>query len=124
MVNSAARPGLRWRRLGGVAVAMRSATRPGAPTLMARLGAIPRMLRSINRGDYTGTDLRHVMMMALAAGYVVSPVDLLPEGLLLMAGLADDAMVVGWLALTLIRATDDFLDWESSRDAVRGEVIG
>lgn len=48
----------------------------------------------------------------------------MPEAVLAFAGLAVDAIVVTWLAVTLVRVTDDFLDWEAYRDAVPGEVIG
>ena len=36
--------------------------------------------------------------MGLALAYVVSPVDVMPEALMLLAGLGDDAVVLTWLA--------------------------
>ena len=39
-----------------------------------------------------------VAMMALATAYVISPIDLIPEAIFLVFGLADDAVVVAWLA--------------------------
>jgi uncharacterized membrane protein YkvA (DUF1232 family) len=114
---------MRWGALGAVGAAIRSASAPDAPGLFTRLWALPRMVRAIRRGEYNGADMARVAMMMAAVGYVVSPVDLMPEALLLLGGFADDALVVGWLAVTLIRTTDDFLDWEANRGAVRGEVI-
>lgn len=124
MSAATATKALRWGALASVARAIKSASAPGAPGLWDRLSALPRMVRAIRRGDYTGADLRRVLLMMGAVGYVVSPVDLMPEAVLLLGGLADDAVVIGWLAVTLIRTTDDFLDWERTRDAVPGEVIG
>lgn len=123
MTRAAARRPFRWRALLGVAAAVRSGSRADGPSVGDRLASLPRMLLALRRGEYSGTDLRHVALMVAAAGYVVSPVDLLPEGVLLLAGIADDALVVGWLAVTLVRATDDFLDWEANRAAVRSEVV-
>ncbi len=81
------------------------------------------MAAAIARGQYSGTDLKRLLLMAGAVGYVASPVDLMPELVLGIAGLADDALVIGWLAVAVINATDDFLDWERRRDAIPGEVI-
>lgn len=114
---------MRWGALGAVGAAIRSAASADGPGLGTRLLALPRMVRAIRRGEYTGADLTRVALMLAAAGYVVSPIDLMPEAVLLLGGLADDALVIGWLAVTVIRTTDDFLDWEANRGAVRGEVI-
>lgn len=114
---------MRWGALGAVGAAIRAASSPDAPGVMTRLLALPRMVLAIRRGEYTGTDLRRVLLMLAAAGYVVSPVDLAPEALLFLGGLADDALVIGWLAVTIIRVTDDFLEWERNRGAVPGEVV-
>ena len=56
--------------------------------------------------------------------YVVSPVDLVPELLLPFLGLADDALVISWIAASVINETETFLDWERDRQrTVRGDVI-
>lgn len=94
------------------ATALRIATRPGSPSLMERLWAVPRMVRATRSGEYTGISQGRLALLAAAVGYVVSPIDLMPEGLLLVFGLADDAMVVSWIAATLVRETESFLEWE------------
>ena len=94
------------------ATALRIATRPGSPSFMERLSAVPRMVRATRSGEYTGISLGRLALLAAAVGYVVSPIDLMPEGLLLVFGLADDAMVVSWIAATLVRETESFLEWE------------
>lgn len=96
----------------GLAKAVRLAVRPGGPTLGERAGAVPRLVRATMRGEYHGITVGRLLMVAAAAGYLVSPVDLLPEALLGPLGLADDAMVLSWLATQLVQETEDFLTWE------------
>jgi uncharacterized membrane protein YkvA (DUF1232 family) len=57
--------------------------------------------------------------------YIVSPVDLIPEIVVPVLGLGDDALVAAWLAGVVLSETDAFLGWEKERaDVVIGEVIG
>ena len=73
----------RVRNAAHLASAVRSATRPGGPTLWQRLRAVPRMIRAVRSGQYTGLSSTRLLMMLAGVGYVVSPVDIVPEGLLL-----------------------------------------
>lgn len=123
MATTTSRRPVRWRQLAAVGAAATATESRGGHGLGTRLGALPRLVRAVRRGEYAGADMVKLSMMLGAVGYVVSPVDLLPEALLAFVGLADDALVIGWLAVTLVRVTDDFLDWEANRDAVPGEVI-
>jgi uncharacterized membrane protein YkvA (DUF1232 family) len=94
----------------------------GGPSISKRLAALPRMLKATAKGEYDG-GLR-VAMMAAAAAYVISPIDLIPEAFLLVVGLADDAVMIAWLAGTVLSETERFLDWEKRRDAVLpGSVV-
>ncbi|WP_329107436.1 YkvA family protein [Micromonospora sp. NBC_01699] len=94
----------------------------GGPSLGARLAALPRMIRATARGEYDG-GLR-LALMAAATAYVVSPVDLAPELLLAVFGLADDALMVTWLAGSVLAETERFLLWEARRDSVvPGHVV-
>jgi len=88
----------------------------GGPSLGRRLGALPRMIRATLRGAYDG-GLRLALMTA-AVAYVASPVDLVPEAFFLLFGLADDALVVTWLAGTVLAETERFLAWEARRETV------
>lgn len=88
----------------------------GGPSLGRRLAALPRMMKATARGEYDG-GLR-LAMMAAATAYVVSPVDLVPELFLTVLGLADDALMVTWLAGTVLAETERFLKWEAHRHAV------
>ena len=56
--------------------------------------------------------------------YVVSPLDLVPEAILPLVGLGDDAIVIAWIATALVNQTEGFLAWERQREqTVRGDVI-
>jgi uncharacterized membrane protein YkvA (DUF1232 family) len=110
-----ARHASRWGVLRTFGLAARAAARPGSPSWGARLAAVPRMVRAIVRGQYRGATVGSLGLMGLAAVYVVSPADLIPEGLFALAGLADDALVVSWLAAALVAATEDFLTWEQGQ---------
>jgi len=88
----------------------------GGPSISKRLAALPRMLKATAKGQYDG-GLR-VAMMAAATAYVISPIDVIPEAFLLVVGLADDAVMITWLAVSVLAETERFLEWEKQRDRV------
>lgn len=88
----------------------------GGPSVGRRLRALPRMIAATLRGRYDGG--RRLLMMAAAVVYVVSPVDLLPEAVLPLVGLGDDALVIAWLAGAVLAETERFLRWERDRVTV------
>jgi uncharacterized membrane protein YkvA (DUF1232 family) len=94
----------------------------GGPSIGKRLAALPRMIKATARGEYDG-GLR-VALMTAATLYVVSPVDAVPEAALLVFGLADDAVMITWLAGSVLSETERFLQWEKERDAILpGSVV-
>lgn len=97
-----------------VARAVRLAVRPGGPSIGERAGAVPRMVRATFSGEYVGVSKGRLMLMLAAAGYLVSPLDIIPEAVLPIIGLADDALVLSWLATKLVEETEAFLAWEKS----------
>lgn len=104
--------------------ALQEATEPGGPSFADRVACLPRMTKAVARGQYTGVSAGHLALLAAAAAYVVSPVDLLPEALVGVIGLADDAVVLAWLAKTLAEDTDRFLEWERRRgETIQGERL-
>lgn len=107
-----------------LAQAVHQASRPGGPSLWARLRAVPRLVRAVRRGEYTGLSSTRLAMLLAGVGYVLSPIDVVPEGLLLALGLADDLLVIGWVAATLVRETEDFIAWEQTVGATRGHRAG
>jgi uncharacterized membrane protein YkvA (DUF1232 family) len=88
----------------------------GGPSIGARLAALPRMLKASAKGEYDGG--MRVAMMAAATAYVVSPVDFIPEAMFLVFGLVDDAVMVTWLAGSILSETERFLEWEKERARV------
>jgi uncharacterized membrane protein YkvA (DUF1232 family) len=104
-------------RLGAfrtIVTALRTAVRPGSPGLGERVAALPRLVRATLTGQYTGTTRGRLLMVLGAIAYVVSPIDVVPEAFLTVFGLADDAVVVSWIAATLVNETESFLGWERS----------
>lgn len=94
----------------------------GGPGLGKRLAALPRMIAATLRGEYDG-GLRLALMTA-ATAYIVSPIDLVPEAFLAVLGLADDALMITWLAGSVLSETERFLEWEARRAAViPGHVV-
>ncbi|MGL4745551.1 MAG: YkvA family protein [Dermatophilaceae bacterium] len=104
--------------------AIRLATRPGGPSLGERVSALPRLVRATVRREYPGTSPGRLLLVLAALGYLVSPVDLVPEVLLGPLGLGDDALVVGWLAARFVEETESYLTWERSRPAGGRSVPG
>jgi uncharacterized membrane protein YkvA (DUF1232 family) len=95
----------------------------GGPSIGKRLAALPRMLKATAKGQYDGGT--RLAMMAAATAYVVSPVDLMPEMFMWVFGLADDAVMITWLAGAVLAETGRFLEWEKQRDTVLpGSVVG
>jgi len=94
----------------------------GGPSISKRLAALPRMLKATAKGEYDGG--MRVALMAAATAYVISPFDLVPEAVLFVFGLADDAIMITWLAGTVLGETERFLEWEKRRDTVLpGSVV-
>jgi hypothetical protein len=71
------------------------------------------MVRATFSGEYVGVSKARLLLMLAAAGYLVSPLDLIPEAVLPIVGLADDALVLSWLATRLVEETEAFLAWEN-----------
>ena len=88
----------------------------GGPSLGKRVAALPRMIKASARGEYDGG--WRVAAMAAMTAYVVSPFDFIPEAAFLVVGLADDAVMITWLAGTMLAETERFLEGERQRDRV------
>lgn len=88
----------------------------GGPSLGHRLSALPRMIWATLTGRYDGK--ARLALMVIATAYIASPVDLVPELLLSVFGLVDDAFVVVWLAGAVLGETERFLEWERRRAVV------
>ncbi len=102
----------RFYQLGALWRALRAGTRPGAPMMVDRLRALPRMVGHAVVGRYPGLSMARIAMIAVAIAYVLSPVDFMPEALLTVFGLGDDAVVAMWLGGVFLVETQRFLEWE------------
>ncbi|WP_336924193.1 YkvA family protein [Aquipuribacter sp. SD81] len=109
---------MRAGRAAALAVLWRAFRGEGRYGLGERLKALPRLVAGLLRGRYADADGRRLLGVVLGLVYVVSPVDLLPEALLGVLGLADDAFVAAWVAGAVIGELDRFIDWEKARDRV------
>jgi uncharacterized membrane protein YkvA (DUF1232 family) len=98
-----------------VARVLRDARRPGSPGLGERFAALPRLLRAAASRRYHGLATGRLALMALAVAYILSPIDLMPEALFWVFGVADDAAVAAWLAGAVLLETDRFLVWERAK---------
>ncbi|MER5620777.1 YkvA family protein [Streptosporangium sp. NPDC002544] len=94
----------------------RSVSKPGSPGLGARLRALPRMIGAVMRGQYPGMSKGKLAMMGLGVLYIISPIDVIPDFLVLI-GVADDFGVFLWLMSSLLGEGGRYVDWE--RDRVR-----
>ena len=117
-------------RKAAAAAAAAAAMQDGPTGFMARVASIPRMVRDVLKGDYDGLSRGRLLLMVGAVLYIVSPVDLLPEAILTIPGLADDAAVAAWLIASLLGATSAYRMWENGHlsasddpNVVPGEVI-
>jgi len=102
------------RRMAWTALAR--VIKPGTPSLVRRLAAVPRMVRATMRGEYDGG--ARLAMMAVAGVYILSPVDLVPELFLALLGLVDDAAVAVYFAGALLDETERFLTWEADHKRI------
>lgn len=111
----------RFGALRTIATAVRTSARPGSPAMGERLMSLPRLFRATFRGEYAGTTRGRLLMVLGAVAYVVSPIDLIPELALSVFGLADDAVVVSWIAAKVVNETESFLAWERAVPSTRAD---
>ena len=108
------------RRAAAYTAAASAAVSDGPVRFAQRITALPRLVRDVMLGRFTGLSRKRLLLMGLAVVYIVSPVDLLPEALLTLPGLADDAVVAGWLITGLLGATTAYLAWDDTPETVPG----
>ncbi|WP_242457932.1 DUF1232 domain-containing protein [Halomonas sp. YLGW01] len=72
------------------------------------------MLGDVLTGRYRPVPWAAIGFMAAALGYLLSPLDLIPDVVLLL-GLADDALIVGWLLTRVDRHLAPYHAWRAGR---------
>ncbi|MFC7326366.1 YkvA family protein [Marinactinospora rubrisoli] len=103
---------------------VQDSSKPGRPGIWERAAAVPRLLGARLRGRYTQLSASKVALFALAAVYILSPIDLVPEFFAPILGLADDVGVAVWLAASLLTETERFMEWEArGPEYVQGNVV-
>lgn len=99
-------------------------TQPGKPSFMARVKALPRMLKARMRGQYQELSTSKIVLLLLALVYIISPIDIVPELFIPLFGVGDDVGVAVWLTAMLLGETERFLNWErAGADYIEGEVL-
>lgn len=90
----------------------RETRRPGAPGLLRRLVAAPRLVGSVLRRDYPGLSRGKLLLFVLMAGvYILSPVDAIPDFIPVL-GWTDDGAVALWFLTGIVRESGRFVEWE------------
>lgn len=100
--------------------AYREVSKPGTPGLMARVRAVPRMIGAVLRGRYAGMGRSKLALMALGVVYLISPIDVIPDFLMII-GVADDFGVFLWLMASLLGEGGRYVDWE--RKVIQGATV-
>lgn len=101
----------RRRRKAAYTVAAAAVVSEGPLNFGQRVSSLPGLVRDTLSGSYDGLGRGRLAMMLVAVLYIVSPVDLVPEALLTIPGLMDDAAVAGWLIAALMGATTAYGTW-------------
>ncbi|WP_405578564.1 YkvA family protein [Streptomyces sp. NBC_01190] len=104
------------RRVGRSAWGLyRETRRPGAPGLLRRLLATPRLIGSVLRRDYPGLSRGKLLLLGLlAAVYIVSPLDAIPDFIPVL-GWTDDGAVALWFLTGIVRESGRYVEWESGQ---------
>ncbi|MEU5860196.1 MULTISPECIES: YkvA family protein [unclassified Nonomuraea] len=114
MMAKAARAAAAWRTY-------REVTKPGTPGMMTRVRAIPRMIGAVTRGRYDGMGKGRLALMALGVVYILSPIDVIPDFLVLI-GVADDFGVFLWLIASLLGESGRYVEHE--RKVIQARLVG
>lgn len=79
-----------------------------------RARALPGLFRAMRTGAYADLPKSRMVLWGVAAVYLVSPIDVLPEFLPII-GIADDAGVAAWLLTSVSTAAGLYLRHERDR---------
>lgn len=100
--------------LGGLTMIQRLKQRPRAFARMRRaLKLFWPMAVDVARGRYRPIPWSAVLWMLAAVVYLLSPLDLIPD-FLLVIGLVDDVIVVGWMLTRVDQGLEDYRLWREA----------
>ncbi len=86
-------------------------------SLWERARSIPRMLGAKLRGRYPQLSGGKLFTMLVLVGYIISPIDFVPELIFSVLGLVDDVAVAVWLTTMALGESERFVIWERQRQA-------
>ncbi|WP_017589316.1 YkvA family protein [Nocardiopsis ganjiahuensis] len=86
-------------------------------SLWERARSIPRMLGAKLRGRYPELGGGKLFMMLVLVGYIISPIDFVPELIFSVFGLVDDVAVAVWLTTMALGESERFVVWERQNQA-------
>ncbi|RFS87138.1 DUF1232 domain-containing protein [Actinomadura spongiicola] len=84
---------------------------PTAPGFWERVRAVPRMVKSVMRGQYKGLSFKTLGLLVLGVVYLISPIDAIPD-VIPVAGIMDDTGLALWMLAVLVKSAGDFVSWE------------
>jgi uncharacterized membrane protein YkvA (DUF1232 family) len=99
------------RRKAAYAAAAAAAAADGPTGFLARIASIPRLARDVLTGRYDGMSRGRLMLLALAALYLVSPIDLASLTFVPLVGILDDTVIAAWVITALVAATSAYAAW-------------
>ncbi|WP_049574519.1 YkvA family protein [Nocardiopsis sp. SBT366] len=86
-------------------------------SLWERVRAVPRMLGAKLRGRYPELGGGKLFAMLVLVGYIISPIDFVPELIFSVFGLVDDVAVAVWLTTMALGESERFVVWERGQQA-------
>lgn len=86
-------------------------------SLWERARSVPRMLGAKLRGRYPELGGGKLFMMLVLVGYIISPIDFVPELIFSVLGLVDDVAVAVWLTTMVLGESERFVVWERQSQA-------
>lgn len=86
-------------------------------SLWERVRSVPRMLGAKLRGRYPELGGGKLFMMLVLVGYIISPIDFVPELIFSVFGLVDDVAVAVWLTTMALGESERFVVWERQSQA-------
>ena len=87
---------------------------PSKRSVLRDLAAFLRLIRAWAQGRYERFPARSALLIALALGYVVSPIDAIPD-FIPFVGVIDDGVVLALVLRALRRDVGPFVEWEAAR---------
>lgn len=95
----------------------------GAPTMWQMLVGFPQLVGATMSGKYTQGSRPKILAMFVAVVYILLPFDAMPEWILGLFGLVDDAMVMTWLAGAVIDESTAYSRWQQTKDPAESPEV-